>query len=615
MPGIYGVVNHTGKTIASSDLGQALKHFPFYSDTAFRCGSFAGGVVSRNTPVRIAEKKNMLFVLYGEIYSLNGSGFNGNIEDLFGEYLRYRHELFKKLNGEFCIVIWEEDRKTLTIVTDHLGTKPIYYYADENHSVIAPEAKAIIQAVGDPKVSPDALREFFTFGFCLDDRTFVENIRLALPGHVIELGRGASKKEYWSIQDFIGGEKTERPFEESAEEHQRLLDAAIGRRASPDKTLCVSLSGGLDSRTIVAFLDRQGRKNVKTTTFGVSGCLDERYAREVAEHLELPNVFHELAPEKIARSFEDVAYLMDGLLSVKHIHDYPFLPAKYGEWDTHLTGYLGDPIHGQRLFPANPLDPDVSKAESGQELSKLLVRKHSQYGLKGCRLLREKDGQDKLLHTLKEIVERSRLSDPLQISDYFDIYQRQRRFIAQIFHLAGRVFDYKMPFTDKHLVEFCLRLPVSFRKKQKLARASFVRAFPELAEISWQKTHTHLKTGRMREKMSESVYYFQYALKRSIEIASRGKKSYRPPHIYDPYDEWSRKEFRPMIENILLDDKTLGRSFYDTEEIRRIVSQHMSGMKNHEEIIYLLLTFELWARLFIDGRIAKSLPSSNDPLS
>jgi len=118
----------------------------------------------------------------------------------------------------------------------------------------------------------------------------------------------------------------------------------------------------------------------------------------------------------------------------------------------------------------------------------------------------------------------------------------------------------------------------------------------------------------MREKMSESVYYFQYAFKRSIEIASRGRRSYRPSHIYDPYDEWSRREFRPLIEDTLLDDRTLARNFYDTEEIRRIVSRHMSGMKNHEEIIYLLLTFELWARLFIDGRTAKNLPSSQDPL-
>lgn len=608
MPGIYGVVNHSGKVIPGSDLARALKHFPFYSDTPITCGSFSGGVISRNTPVRIAEKDNVLFLLYGDIYSLDGLEFAGDVDKLFAEYLNFGDTLFKKLNGEFCIVIWEEGRKTLKVVTDHLGTKPVYYYADENHTIIAPEVKAIMRAAGQRKMNLDAVREFFSFGFCLDDRTLIANIRLALPGHVIEINNRVTKKEYWSLQDFIGGEKTGAPFDELAAEHQTLLDSAIRQRAASDKTLCVSLSGGLDSRTIVAFLDRQGKKNVLTTTFGVAGCLDEKYAREVADLLELPNTFHELDPVKIEGAMADVVYLMDGLLSIKHIHDYPFLPEKYGEWDTHLTGYLGDPIHGQRLFPANPLDPDVSKARSGRELSQSLVRKHSQVGLKGCRLLREKDGQDRLLHTVEEIVTRSRLSAPLHISDYFDIYQRQRRFIAQIFHLAGRVFDYKMPFTDKRLVEFCLLLPTSFRKKQKLARASFVRAFPELAEISWQKTHTHLKTGRVTEKISESVYYFQYALKRSVEIASRGKKSYRPSHIYDPYDEWSRKEFRSMIENILLDDRTLARNFYDTEEIRRIVSQHMSGLKNHEEIIYLLLTFEVWARLFIDEDDQGALP-------
>ena len=100
--------------------------------------------------------------------------------------------------------------------------------------------------------------------------------------------------------------------------------------------------------------------------------------------------------------------------------------------------------------------------------------------------------------------------------------------------------------------------------------------------------------------MSESVYYFQYALKRFVEVVSRGRNSYRPPHIYDPYDEWSRKEFKHLIESTLLDETTLSRDLYNAEEIRRVVSHHMCGIKNNEEIIYLLFTFEIWTRLFID---------------
>jgi asparagine synthase (glutamine-hydrolysing) len=602
MPGIYGVVNHSHKLIAAEDIKKPLNHFKFYSHKDIRSGSFSGGVVYRNSSVQIAERAKLLFVLYGDIYTVCGADFSEDIYDLFEKYLKSGNKLFRELNGEFCIVIWNEEKKKLTIVTDHLGTKPIYYYKDENHTIIAPEVKAILNVINKCTVDKDAVREFLTFGYCLDDHTFIQSIKLALPGYVTELNKRISKKEYWSIQDFIGEKKTAKPLDKLIKEHQELLDRAVDRRVSRNKTYCVSLSGGLDSRTIVAFLGRHGHKNVKTTTFGVSNCLDEKYAIRVAQFLNLPNTFFELNPEKIKESFEKIVYLMDGQLSVKHIHDYPFLPEKYHEWDTHITGFFGDPIHGQRLFPSNPLDPDVSKAKSDMELLRLLSRKHSQYGLKGCRLLNEKDGEEKLLHTVKNIVERSQLSQPLQISDYFDLHERQRRFIAQIFQLAGKVFDYKMPFTDRPLVEFCLLLPTSYRKKQRLARASFIDAFPDLAQISWQKTHTHLMASPVREKMSESVYYFQYALKRLTEFISKGKRSYRPSHIYDPYDEWSRKEFKSLIESILLDEKTLSRDFYNPTEIKRIVSKHMCGRKNYEEIIYLLFTFEMWYRLFIDDR-------------
>ena len=56
--------------------------------------------------------------------------------------------------------------------------------------------------------------------------------------------------------------------------------------------------------------------------------------------------------------------------------------------------------------------------------------------------------------------------------------------------------------------------------------------------------------SKMREKLCESVYYFQYAFKRIVEMTTKGRKSYRPSHIYDPYDEWSRAEFKPLIEGI-----------------------------------------------------------------
>jgi asparagine synthase (glutamine-hydrolysing) len=602
MPGIYGVINHSLKHISDREIAESLKHFPFYSDVTFKCGSFEGGVITRNTPVLLKNKDKGLFVLYGDIYSIGRAEFRGDIEELFAKYRKFGNELFKEINGEFCAVIWDEKKKSLQIITDHLGTKPIYFYRDRNHTIIAPEVKAIMRVIDKCVINLNAVREFLTFGFCLYDHTFIKNIDLALPGCVTEISTSISKNEYWPLQDFINGENSKEPIDELVKTHQQLLDAAINKRVPQDKTLCVSLSGGLDSRTIVAFLDRHKQKNVKTTTFGVKNCLDEKYAKEVARFLNLPNIFHELAPAKMKESFDEVAYLMDGMLCVKHIHDYPFLPEKYRDWDTHITGFLGDPIHGQRLFPSNPLEPDVSKAKSEKEFLRLIIRKHSQYGLKGCGILNENDGEEKLLTSVKTIVEKSQLSHPLQISDYFDIHERQRRFIAQIFQLAGKVFDYKMPFADRSLVEFCLSLPVSYRKKQRLARASFIEAFPELASIPWQKTHTHLKTNQVKEKASASIYYFQYAFKRLIEFISLGTRSYRPPHIYDPYDEWSRKEFKLSLENILLDEKTLSRGLYNSEKIKNIFSRHMVGIRNEAEIIYLLLTLELWFRRSLDTR-------------
>jgi hypothetical protein len=71
---------------------------------------------------------------------------------------------------------------------------------------------------------------------------------------------------------------------------------------------------------------------------------------------------------------------------------------------------------------------------------------------------------------------------------------------------------------------------------------------------------------------------------------------------YPDYDEWIRKDarLRTSFEDILLDERTLSRGYFNEDYVRKIVRNHMSGKKDYGQELCALLTFELWHRLFFD---------------
>jgi asparagine synthase (glutamine-hydrolysing) len=82
------------------------------------------------------------------------------------------------------------------------------------------------------------------------------------------------------------------------------------------------------------------------------------------------------------------------------------------------------------------------------------------------------------------------------------------------------------------------------------------------------------------------------------------KQVFKDDRDYQDYNNWMRynKKLREYIYNILLDERTQRRPYFNQEYINGILDQHMNGNKNHSELIGRLLTFELWNRQFIDKK-------------
>lgn len=249
-------------------------------------------------------------VFNGEIYNFHalrddlarrGHQFHthSDTEVVIAAYREWGRACLDRFRGAFAFALWDTREKTLFAARDLFGEKPLYYAVTPAGAlIVASELKAILAAGAiEPRLSLTSVDAFLTFGYVPPDRTIYENISVLPPAHWMEWRSGSVRAErYWRPRF----ETRNIALPEAATELLRLMDQAVERQMVADVPVGAFLSGGLDSSTIVALMQRHTREPVKTFSVGFGDDINELpYARAVArryatEHHEIdlgrPNV-------------------------------------------------------------------------------------------------------------------------------------------------------------------------------------------------------------------------------------------------------------------------------------------------------------------------------------
>jgi asparagine synthase (glutamine-hydrolysing) len=239
-------------------------------------------------------------VFNGEIYNykelrdeLRGKGHRfdteGDAEVLLHAWAEWGETAFERLNGMFAFAIWDEFAQRLTLATDPFGEKPLYYSHREGELVFASEVKAIFQAEAAP-VSPneDALAAYIARGAMPEaPETFFAGIARMPGAHVLRWQDGRIETErYWHPRPVV----VPHEHEAAAAHLRELLVDSIRLRLRSDVPVGTSLSGGIDSSTIVALsseLAGDHRRHAFTARFPGFVNDEWRYAAEVAQRADV----------------------------------------------------------------------------------------------------------------------------------------------------------------------------------------------------------------------------------------------------------------------------------------------------------------------------------------
>jgi asparagine synthase (glutamine-hydrolysing) len=518
------------------------------------------------------------------------------------------------LNGMFAIALWDRATRTLHLVRDRLGIKPLFYGQTRGGFCFASELKSFAAAGFAFEIDPASVASFLRFGYVPAPFSIYRDVAKVRPGEVVsvDVGGELKRRNYWSI-DAVAQDGLRHQFTGSdaqAEEllHDLLADAVSANMIS-DVPLGAFLSGGIDSSTVAALMVAAKRGPVRTFSIGFSeiGYDESRHARAVAEHLKTE---HSELTVTNADALNVVPHLAD-------MYDEPF--ADSSQIPTHLISKL------TRAYVTVALSGD-----GGDELFAGYNRYNLGHGVLGmaCRApagLRRVCAS--MLNSIPDyVVEGLARLDPTgllppQPADklkklasvlpldreaiYMRLVSQNPDSAALTFGVEGHPLGMTCQWEagrdrfveQMQLFDTATYLPDDIL--QKVDRASMAVSLevrPPLLDhrvvaFAWRLPR------RMRIRDGETKWLLRRVLDRYVprELVSRPKMGFAIPLA-----SWLRGPLRPWAED-LLDPSRLGGGLLDVAGVRKLWAEHIGGRRNWAYALWAILMYEAWRRRWALG--------------
>lgn len=195
--------------------------------------------------------------------------------------------------GMFAIALWDRYEKTLYLVRDRLGEKPLFYGNVNGVFIFGSELKSLkAHPAFTGRLNRDAIRLQMRHCGIPSPYSVYEDIYKLKPGHILKVKRGHEPQldSYWSLDEVITQGRTNRFVGseiDAVNKLDQLLSSSVRQQMCADVPLGAFLSGGIDSSTVVALMQAQSNKAVKTFSIGFDevGFNEAEHAKAVAKHL------------------------------------------------------------------------------------------------------------------------------------------------------------------------------------------------------------------------------------------------------------------------------------------------------------------------------------------
>jgi asparagine synthase (glutamine-hydrolysing) len=518
--------------------------------------------------------------------------------------------------GMFAFALWDRLEKKLYLVRDRLGIKPLYYGNVGGDFVFASELKAIRHYPGfEGQIDRDAVALYMRHNYVPSPHSVYKGICKLQPGTILVLNSARPAPElrrFWSAAK-IAEEGIHSRLDcsdaEATEQLEQKLREAVGIRMIADVPLGAFLSGGIDSSTIVALMQAQSSRPVKTFTIGFNehDYNEAEHAKRIAKHLGTDHTELYVTAQEVL----DVVPLLPSMYDepFADVSQIPtFLVSRLARQNVtvSLSGDGGDELFGgynryfltksmSRYFRSVPrplrklaagliYSMSPSRIDGAYRLAKPLISKknrRSSVGDKAHKFAGFLELQSPEAIYMRALSHWTAPADVVIGSHEPDTISG---FIRQAAWLPG--IEEVMMLTD--LVNY---LPDDILTK--VDRASMAVSLEarvpildhRVVEFAWKlPLHFKIRDGVSKWILRQVLYKYVPAA-----LVERPKMGFGVP-----IDSWLRGPLREWAEDLLSVDALKRQAIFNVDPIRRRWQEHVSGARNWQYLIWDVLVFQDW---------------------
>jgi asparagine synthase (glutamine-hydrolysing) len=558
---------------------------------------------------------NITITYNGEIYNFKelrlelerlGHHFRSktDTEVIIAGYQQWGEDIIPKLNGMFAFGLWDHSKRKLIITRDRFGIKPLYVWIRKDEVVFASEIKAIlVHPEYKTTVNPEALNEYFTFQNLFKFHTLFKDIQLLAPARVISFDESLNLSEYayWDY-DFTNRDSSISE-KEAIEKTKYLFEQAVNRQLVSDVPVGSYLSGGMDSGSIVGVASRSiPRISTFTCGFDMSATTGREANFDERRDAELMASFFKTEHFEQVINAGDLAWSMPRL--IYHLEDlrvgmsYPNyyisrLASRFVK--VCLSGAGGDELYGGypwryyhvfKSLDSNSFFKDYysfwQRLVTDEE-KKDLFTSNTYNSIKDVNSSFEVFSK---VFTYNKKLQYNTPEDHIANSLYFEA----KTFLPALFIVGDKLgmassLEERFPFMDNDLVDFAQKIPIKF----KLGNLEQMKRIDENELGKLRKFQSQFDDGKnvLRKAMKEIL---------PTEILNRKKQGFSAPD-----ESWYRGENLAYVKDLLLTKNTISTEFISKKFIEKTIYEHTEKNVNHRLLIWSLLSFEWWCKIFLDG--------------